>query len=135
MNSCLVSPSVNTIGKNTHIVVNVDANMAPETCCAPYTAALYLFIPLFLNLYIFSITTILLSTSIPTPRARPDNEIIFNVTLLKYIRTIANSKLIGILKAITIVGLILFKKINKTNIAKIPPYIRLFNTLEIIKFI
>ena len=66
-------------------------------------------------------TTMLLSTSIPTPSAKPDRDIMFNVTPLKYIKIIANNKLIGILKAITIVGLILFKKISNTKIAHIPP--------------
>ena len=34
-NNCLVIPSVNTIGKNTHIVVRVEAHIAFETCLAP----------------------------------------------------------------------------------------------------
>ena len=38
-NSCLVIPSVNTIGTNTHTVVKVDAIMAPVTPPAPSTAA------------------------------------------------------------------------------------------------
>ena len=49
-NNCLVIPSVNTIGKNTHIVVRVEEHIALETCFAPYTAASYLFAPLFLIL-------------------------------------------------------------------------------------
>ena len=43
--SSLVNPSVNTIGKKTQIVVKVEAKIAPETCLAPITAALNLFIP------------------------------------------------------------------------------------------
>ena len=66
-------------------------------------------------------TTILLSTSIPTPRAKPDSEIMFRDIPVKYIKTTANSKLIGILRAIIIVGLILLKKIKSTIIAKTPP--------------
>ena len=50
VNNCLVIPSVKTIGKNTQIVVRVEAKIAPDTCLAPYTAALNLFIPLFLSL-------------------------------------------------------------------------------------
>ena len=38
-NNCLVMPSVNTIGKNTHTVVNVDAKIAPATSPAPSIAA------------------------------------------------------------------------------------------------
>ena len=38
-NSCLVMPSVNTMGRNTQTVVSVDANMAPATSPAPAMAA------------------------------------------------------------------------------------------------
>ena len=41
----------------------------------------------------------------PTPSARPDKEIIFNVIFVKYISTTAKSTLIGILNATTTVGL------------------------------
>ena len=44
-NSCLVIPSVNTIGTNTHTVVKVDAIMAPVTPPAPSTAALLMEYP------------------------------------------------------------------------------------------
>ena len=37
--SCFVMPSTNTMGKNTHTVVRVEAVMAPSTCPAPATAA------------------------------------------------------------------------------------------------
>ena len=40
-NSCLVIPSVNKIGANTHIVVRVDATIAPATWLAPSTAAFF----------------------------------------------------------------------------------------------
>ena len=53
----------------------------------------------------FSITTTELSTSIPTPNARPDSEIIFSVTPLKYISTMANISEIGMLRAMITVGL------------------------------
>ena len=32
-------PEVNTIGKNTHTVVSVEAMIAPATCFVPWTAA------------------------------------------------------------------------------------------------
>ncbi len=132
VNICLVIPSANTIGRNTHIVVSVDANIAPDTCLAPYTLALAALIPFSLILDIFSITTILLSTNIPTPRDKPDKLIMFKVILLKYISTIDTNKLIGILSAIIIVGLKLFKNTNKTIIANAPPTIKLSKTLSII---
>jgi len=132
VNICLVIPSANTIGRNTHIVVSVDANIAPDTCLAPYTLALAALILFSLILDIFSITTILLSTNIPTPKDKPDKLIIFKVILLKYISTIDTNKLIGILSAIIIVGLKLFKNNNKTIIANAPPNIKLSKTLSII---
>jgi hypothetical protein len=76
-------------------VVRVEAIMAPDTCFAPSTAAFAGDRPVFLSRYMFSITTILLSTSIPTPKARPAKDITFRVTLLKYIRVTANIRLIG----------------------------------------
>ena len=39
VNNSLVSPSTKTIGKNTQMVVKVDAITAPATCDAPATAA------------------------------------------------------------------------------------------------
>ena len=39
VNSCLVMPSTNTMGRNTHTVVKVEAVMAPSTWPAPATAA------------------------------------------------------------------------------------------------
>ena len=39
VNSCLVIPSTNTMGRNTHTVVRVEAVIAPTTCAAPDTAA------------------------------------------------------------------------------------------------
>ena len=61
------------------------------------------------------------STSIPTPSDKPDSEIIFRDISVKYIKTTANNKLIGILKAIITVGLILLKDTKSTIIANIPP--------------
>ena len=37
--SCFVMPSTNTMGRNTHTVVRVEAVMAPATCFVPATAA------------------------------------------------------------------------------------------------
>ena len=54
-------------------------------------------------------TTMELSTSIPIPSARPDSEITFRVTPLKYIHTIAVTRLIGMEQATTAVGRKSFK--------------------------
>ena len=48
--------------------------------------------------------TMLLSTSMPTPRARPEREMILRVTPVKCISTTAKSRLMGILSATMIVG-------------------------------
>ena len=50
VNSCLVTPSTNTMGRNTHTVVRVEAMMAPVTCTAPWTEALAAGIPSLLSL-------------------------------------------------------------------------------------
>ena len=39
VNSCLVIPVTNTMGRNTQTVVRVEAVTAPATCLAPETAA------------------------------------------------------------------------------------------------
>jgi len=66
-------------------------------------------------------TTIELSTSIPTPSASPDNEITFSVIPVKYMSTTAKITLNGIEHAITIVGLISFKNNSKIKTARIAP--------------
>ncbi len=127
--SCLVIPDVNTIGRNTHTVVRVEAIIAPPTCRAPSIAAFLADSPSSLRIrYIFSITTMELSTSIPTPSARPDKEIMFNVTPEKYMATNAVIILIGIEQAITKVGRILFKNTRRIITASIAPYTRLLST-------
>ena len=63
----------------------------------------------------FSITTIELSTSIPTPSAKPERDIMFSVIPLKYMQTTAVTRLTGMERAITSVGLMSFK--NRINIS------------------
>ena len=123
--SVLVRPSTNTIGRNTHIVVSVDAVIAPATCTAPDIAAFATDSPLLLSLYIFSITTIELSTSIPTAIESPESDIIFKLIPEKYIRTTANITLTGILQSVMNVGLISLRNINRTITANNAPHRRL----------
>ena len=40
VNSSREMPCVNTMGRNTHMVVSVEAKIAPDTCFAPWMAAL-----------------------------------------------------------------------------------------------
>ena len=128
-NSCLVIPLVNTIGRNTQTVVSVEAMIAPPTCLAPSMAASLAEAPSsFLMRYIFSITTIELSTSIPTPSASPDKEMMFRVTPEKYMATSAVMILIGMEHAITNVGRRLFKNTSRIITANMAPKIRFCNT-------
>ena len=96
--------------------------MAPATCFAPSTAAFLAGTPRLRMRYIFSITTMELSTSIPTPRASPEREIILSVTPEKYMSTRAATTLMGMEQAMTKVGLISRRNKNSTRIARIPPY-------------
>ena len=52
----------------------------------------------------FSIATIELSTSIPTPSAKPDSDKTFSVMPVKYMHTNAATTLNGMENAIMIVG-------------------------------
>ena len=45
LNISAVKPLMNTIGRNTDTVVNVDAVIAPATCFAPCTAAFLVLLP------------------------------------------------------------------------------------------
>ena len=64
----------------------------------------------------------------PTPNARPDKEIIFMVMFVKYISTIANNTLSGMLNATTTVGRTSFRNSINTSTARSAPNIRLDNT-------
>ena len=81
----------------------------------------------------FSITTTELSTSIPTPTARPESEIRFSVIPEKYINTIAKITLIGIEHAIITVGRMSLRKKSSIIIAKSPPQTRLLITESTIR--
>ena len=69
----------------------------------------------------FSITTMELSTSIPMPSASPDREMIFSVTPLKYIHTMAVTRLTGMEKATTSVGRRSFKNSSRMAMARTAP--------------
>ena len=76
----------------------------------------------------FSITTIELSTSIPTPIASPDSEIILSEIPLKYIITIAKTTLTGIENATIIVGFISRRNMRRMIIARAAPTRRFCRT-------
>ena len=107
--------------------------MAPATSPAPFTAASFAEYPSLRSLKIFSITTMELSTSIPTPSARPESEMTFNVIPLKYIHTIAVIRLIGMEQATTAVGRQSLRNTIKIKIASTAPNSTLFKMESIMK--
>ena len=121
-------PSVNMMGANTQTVVRVEAIMAPPTCLAPSTAAFFTECPFCRSRKIFSITTTELSTSIPTPSARPDRDMIFSVTPLKYMATMAATTLRGIEHATIMVGRISHRNRSRIIMASAPPTRRFWIT-------
>ena len=67
-------------GINAATVVAVDIIIGNAISEIPFLVASILFIPSFsISLYTFSTTTIPLSTSIPSPRIRPNNIMVFKV--------------------------------------------------------
>ena len=64
----------------------------------------------------------------PTPKARPDREITFRVTPLKYISTTAATTLMGMEQATTMVGLMSNMKMARIKMASRPPYSRFSST-------
>ena len=55
------------------------------------------------------------------PRARPDSEIMFRVTPLKYMHTMAVTRLTGMENATTMVGLKSFRNTIRINMASTAP--------------
>ena len=135
MTSSLVRPFVNSIGTNTQMVVSVDEMIGADISFAPSIAALTAPTPSERILYMFSITTMELSTSIPTLRPSPEREMTFRVMSLKYISSRANITLSGIERATMRVGLILLRKSARTIIASRAPQSRLLRTSLTMKLI
>ena len=121
------------MGKNTQTVVSVEEVIAAATCFAPETAACTAEAPLLRSRYTFSITTMELSTSIPTATARPESEIMLSVTPEKYISTNANTTLMGIEQRVMNVGRMSLKNRNRITIANTAPHSRLERMESVIK--
>ena len=81
-----IIPVVKAIGKNADTVVSMDEKTAGAIWLVPTIAASLAVRPLNLNLSIFSIITIPLSTSMPTARTSEKSVIVFNV-IPKYLRS------------------------------------------------
>ncbi len=125
---------INRRGKNTIIVVRVDERIGPATSLLACKAAFFLDIPWAIIRYMFSITTIELSTNMPTPRARPPMDITLRVTPEKYISTKLVTRLIAMDAARIRVGLKWRRKDIRTRTAKRAPIKRLSKTVSIIIF-
>ena len=88
-------------------------------------AAFFAGTPSLLILKMFSITTMELSTNIPTATARPDREIIFSVTPEKYMSTMAKVILTGMLRRVMNVGFTSLRKSSRIITANRAPQPRL----------
>ena len=131
---CPAIPSTNTIGKKTAIVVRVDAKTAVPTSLTPLTADSVRPSPSSLQRNMLSSTTMELSTSIPTPRASPPNDIMLSETLNICIGAKVATIDSGIATAMIRVEDILRKNTNKTTIARNAPNIAVFITSSIALF-
>ena len=130
-NICPATPSTNTIGKNTAMVVKVDAVTAPPTSLTPRTVASIRLSPSSLHRAILSRTTMELSTSIPMPSASPPRDIIFKDTSKIFMGANVATIEMGMAKPIIRVGPMRRRKINNTRMANNPPYTAVFFTSSI----
>ena len=122
---------MNTTGKKTTSVVSVLARIADPTSELPSSALAMGDFPSSRWRYVFSRTTIELSSSIPIPKARPPKVMMFRVNPPKYISPNVAMIETGIAVAIIAVLDTLRRNKNRTIIAKIPPNRVKFLTLVI----
>ena len=109
------------MGANTDTVVRVDAVIAPATSATPRTAASFSESPSSRQRVIDSSTTIALSTSIPTPRARPPRDMMLRDTSSRYIGAKVTTTEIGIATAMISVADSRRRNIHMTAMAKSAP--------------
>ena len=127
-----VMPSVKKMGTKTTMVVMVEAVMAPAICFAPSTAAVLASFPIERIRKTFSITTMELSTSMPTLSARPDMEMMFRLIPAKYMHTKAVMTLMTMESPTITVGLMLLRNIKRIRMASRPPMSRFLMMVSII---
>ena len=124
--------AVKSRGTNTIIVVRVAAKTGRLTSPAPFTAACTGLSPSSRRRWMFSSTTTLLSTSIPTASMSPLNEIIFKETSRPGIRPSRNMKVkvqrteMGMARAMIRVVLTFHRNRKSMITAIIPPMIPAF---------
>ena len=119
---------MNTIGKNTAIVVSVAATTADATSLVPLRAASRMFSPCSFLRTMFSSTTIELSTSMPTASAIPPRDMMFSDTSLRYISRNVPITETGIATPVIVVARESLRKPYSTMMAMMPPRIAAFFT-------
>ncbi len=119
--SCPATPSTNTIGTKTQIVVRVLATTAWPTSPAPLRAASTTPIPSSRRRWMASSTTIELSTRRPMPRVSPPSDMMLSERPETYIRRKEATTEIGIDTAMMAVDLKLRRKKARTRTARRPP--------------
>ena len=131
---CPATPSTKTMGKNTVIVVSVEANTAVPTSRVPRMVAWIRSSPSSRQRKMLSSTTIELSTSIPTPRASPPSDMILSDTSNMYIGAKVAMIDTGIVRPTISVWTTLRKNTKSTSTAIVPPMIALIWT-SLIEFL
>ena len=125
------TPLTKTMGKNTAIVVKVEAATAERTSFVPLTAASRMLSPSSRQRKIDSSTTMELSTSIPTPRASPPSDMMLRETWNRCIGAKVAMMEIGMEIPTMAVETVFLRKKKRTIIARIPPKMAVFLTSSI----
>ncbi len=126
LNSCPASSSRNTTGRNTAMVVNVEARTAPHTSLVPSKDASKADLPMPLWRSIFSITTMELSTSMPTAKAMPERLTTLRFRPRAFMKMKVPITLIGMAVATTTVERTLLRNISSIAMAMKPPMAMFF---------
>ena len=134
-NNCPDTASKKAMGRKIATVVMVEAINAPHTWLAPFNAAFSGSSPFSRKRTIFSNTTIAASSTMPTAKAKPAIEIIFNVLPVINITISVATKEIGIANATINVARNLRKNHHKTITAKATPINKLLRTNAIERLI
>jgi len=108
-------------GRNTQIVVRVEAEIASIISCEPRMAAGIGLVPFSLYVKMFSRMTIELSTSMPTPSVRPASVMMFSVIPLKYMIPSVTTREIGMVSPMMMVLRKLRRKMNRMMTARRAP--------------
>ena len=108
-------PEILSIGRNAAIILNVNATIGQKTSLAPIFDAAIGSIPFSICLYVFSVTMIASSTTIPKATRNANNETIFIVKPKIYIPNAATKNDTGIPNAVIKATLEFRKKYNERS--------------------